>query len=318
MRTATLLLATALSVVPAHAQPTAAPLFVFHADDFWLNLHHFLYVLGRNEAGTPDRTRRAVVGAPADADSGLQTLTPEEQRTWREAVTAYAQGPSRQDAVFDEPLVNAGIALARVGPASALRGSGIDPAIVAVLDKAAAIYRKAWWPAHQRANAAWMKSTQALIDRHGTAMMAFLTRAYQLPWPSGGFPIRLSGYANWAGAYSTHGNLLVISSLDAGNGGVFALESSFHEAMHQWDEEVDAALSAEGKKLGLPVPDLLSHALIFYTAGEATRALIPSHVPYAEANGMWRQKGFGAFKQALDEVWKLYLNGKRLARRGAR
>ena len=25
-------------------------IFVFHTDEFWLNLHHFLYVLGRDEA----------------------------------------------------------------------------------------------------------------------------------------------------------------------------------------------------------------------------------------------------------------------------
>jgi len=33
---------------------------------FWNNLHHFLYVLGRDRNGTPDRTREAVASDNAD------------------------------------------------------------------------------------------------------------------------------------------------------------------------------------------------------------------------------------------------------------
>jgi len=36
----------------------------------------------------------------------------------------------------------------------------------------------------------------------------------------------------------------------------------------------------------------------------------PTHVPYAELNGLWRQKGLGSFKAALDAAWKPYLDGK--------
>jgi len=34
-----------------------------------------------------------------------------------------------------------------------------------------------------------------------------------------------------------------------------------------------------------------------------------AHGPYAEGNGLWRQKGLGAFKTALDRSWKPYLEG---------
>lgn len=140
--------------------PTIALLaiFVFHTDDVWLNLHQFLYVLGRHEAAMPDRMRRATVGAPADADNGLATLSSDEQRAWREAVTFYAQGPSKLDAVFDDPLIRAGQALAAAGNRSTLAGPGVDPKIAATLEKVAPIYGKAWWPAHARANRAWAQS----------------------------------------------------------------------------------------------------------------------------------------------------------------
>ena len=83
---------------------TATPIFRFETDGFWLNLHHFLYVLGRVEAKMPDIKREAVAGAPADEAQGLKTLSESERQAWREAVTAYANGLSKLDMMFDRQL----------------------------------------------------------------------------------------------------------------------------------------------------------------------------------------------------------------------
>jgi hypothetical protein len=79
-------------------------IFVFHTDEFWLNLHHFLYVLARAENKESDASREAVVDAPADQERGLAKLSPKEQAIWRKAVASYAAGPSKKDMVFDDPL----------------------------------------------------------------------------------------------------------------------------------------------------------------------------------------------------------------------
>ncbi|HEU5130883.1 MAG TPA: hypothetical protein VFT26_02225, partial [Pyrinomonadaceae bacterium] len=47
---------------------TSKRIFVFHNDELWLNLHHFLYVLGRVENKTTDSSRTAVVSAPKDEE----------------------------------------------------------------------------------------------------------------------------------------------------------------------------------------------------------------------------------------------------------
>ena len=181
---------------------------------------------------------------------------------------------------------------------------------VALLALAAAspVYRKAWWPAHQRANAAWVTAAESLVARHGAATLAFITRAYGEPWPAAGFPVNVTPYTNWAGAYSTRGTLLVIASLDPGTAGASGFETTFHEAMHQWDDAIDRALQSAAKARGRKVPDNLSHAMIFFTAGEAVRRTIPGHVPYAEANGIW-QRGLASFKSALDATWLPWLAG---------
>jgi hypothetical protein len=276
-------------------------IFVFHTDEFWLNLHHFLYVLGRAENKERDAAREAVAGAPTDQESGLQTLSAKNQRLWREAVRAYAAGPSKKDIVFDEPMPGLTRSLARAGNTKSLSGVEIDSATAAILERAAPIYRKAWWKKHREANRRWQKSMEVLVDRHGAAVLAFITNAYKMEWPATGFPIHVSGYSNWAGAYSITGNLLVLSSQSPSLQELYGLETIFHEGMHQWDEQLFEALRAQAVKLNKFFPRGLDHALIFYTAGEAVKHVVPGHVPYADKFGIW-QRGLASFKPALDEI----------------
>ena len=294
---------------PRENTKPANTIFIFHTDEFWLNLHHFLYVLGRAQNKTSDASREAVAGAPADQDKGLATLTATERDVWKEAVAAYATTLSKKDLVFDDPLPALTKALSQAGEKRSLAGVEVDPATAAILQRAEPIYRKAWWPAHRSANRAWLSSIQPYVDKHGSTVLSFITRAYQLTWPESGYAVHLSAYTNWAGAYSTRGDLLVLSSLTEANGGAYGLEIIFHEGMHQWDSQVFEALRTQARLQNKLVPRGLSHALIFFTAGEAVRRVIPGHVPYAEKSGVW-QRGMMHFKQPVEETWKPYLDGK--------
>jgi hypothetical protein len=271
-------------------------------------LHHFLYVLGRAQNNEGDASREAVAGAPSDEQRGLSKLNASEREIWRKALAAYAAGASKRDVVFDDPLPDVTNALVRAGIAKSLSGSSVDPTISSILESAAPVYRKAWWAQHQSANRKWRKAIESLVDKHGAAVMAFITSAYKMQWPVNGFDVHISAYANWAGAYSTKGHLLVLSSLDPSTQGAHGFETIFHEGMHQWDEQIQDALIDQAKRIGKYFPRGLSHSLIFYTAGEAVRCVIPNHVPYAEKFGVW-QRGMEPFKHALDEAWKPYLDG---------
>ena len=296
----------------AGAQSPAAtrttPIFIFHADEFWLNLHHFLYVLGRSANKTRDSSREAVVHAPADQDQGLAGLKPKQKQIWREAVAAYAAGPSQKDLIFDDPLAEITSALARAGDEKSLVNTGVDARIAQVLTQAAPIYRKVWWTKHRAANRAWKAAMQELVKQHGPKVLDFITNAYRLEWPVAGYDVHVSAYSNWAGAYSTKGNLLVASSLDAGVQGAYGLETIFHEGTHQWDTQVLQALREQARKLNVPVPANLSHGLIFFTAGEAVRHIFPDHVPYAYKFGVW-ERGLSNVREALEQSWKPYLEG---------
>ena len=288
---------------------TAGPIFRFETDGFWLNLHHFLYVLGRVEAKMPDIKREAVAGAPADEAQGLKALNESERQAWRQAVTAYANGLSKLDATFDRPMYDVTNAVRRASPDRDAASMQIDVAVAEALDRAAPIYRKGWWPRHRDANRKWLQSMQEPLKKYGPQLLTYVTRVYQEPWMAGGFPVNISGWTGWSGAYSTYDSLLVIATLNPGNQGLHGFEIMFHEAMHQWDEEIDARLLKIARANKLKFNDLLSHAMIFYTTGEAMKTVVPSHVPYAEIAGIWKGR-MGAFKPALDAHWKPYLEGK--------
>jgi hypothetical protein len=304
-------IAVAFAMGDARQKPSDAATAAYFVFDrpFWLNLHHFLYVLGRAELRTPDSQRRAVAGAPADMADGLGALDDGEQRVWRAAVSFYARSLSTKEVLFDGEMVAIGRALVAAGNRPALDSIGLDAKVVDTLRRAAPLYRKAWWPRHEHANGAFVDRLQALIAQHGEAVRAFITRAYGQKWPQAGFPISITAYANWAGAFSTSAGLIVISSRDPGAEGLKALESVFHEAMHQWDDAVDAMLIAQARRQGATVPDNLSHAMIFFTAGQAVRSVNPGYVPYAEAEGVWA-RGMGTLRPALEAAWQPYLAGQ--------
>jgi hypothetical protein len=287
------------------------PIFKFESDEFWLNLHKFLYVLGRAHNKYSDASREAVAKAPADAERGVASLTEADRQIWANAVKAYAEGLSRQDPIQSRDLALLEGRLADIDNARVVEGAKVDESLRAALEQAAPVYRKAWWPAHRAANRQWVSATQQLLKAQGPTVLQFITRAYQMAWPAGGYPVHAVAYASWAGAYSTDGNLLVVSSNPAaGTSGWGGLETVFHESIHQWDDAVAMLLDAQARPAGAQLPRNLSHAIVFFTAGEAVRRVAPAgYVPYADSAGVW-QRGMTNLKAALQEVWLPYLNGR--------
>src|SRR2546430_9505951 len=290
------------------AQSTA--IFNIRPDDFWVNLHKFLYVLGRAENRAADARQAPVADAPADSDRALASLTDDERRAWMEAISAYARGLSREDPTRDTALALLEGRLADAGESPTLN-TGVDDAVRIVLERAAPIYRKAWWASHRASNHAWIAATDQLIATHGPTVLAFIQGAYGLPWPTQGYPVHIVTYASWAGAYSTDGNLLVVSSnARAGTTGWAGLETVFHESIHQWDEPIEAILNADARAIAKRLPRNLSHALVFFTAAEAVRHVAPpGYVPLANATGAW-SRGMEGLKDALDATWLPYPNGR--------
>ena len=117
---------------------SGAELFRFRSG-FWLNLHHFLYVLGRSANGEADSKRAPVVNAPEDLGA-CEGLAPELKKAWSGAIEYYQRVVSKQDAVFDLGLISVTSALAAAD--ASLEQAQIPGKLRAVLEWAAPAYRR--------------------------------------------------------------------------------------------------------------------------------------------------------------------------------
>jgi hypothetical protein len=277
--------------------------------NFWVNLHHFLYVTARARRGL-DATRPAVTRS-LDDTAGIGTLSASTRSDWDQALAYYDREIAQRDILFDSSLVAITMALSHV-PGESLRGAGLDTSLTSALEHAAPAYRIVWWGRHDAANRRWITAVQPMLVQHGDSAAAWETRAFGVAWPNEGVPVDVTAYANWAGAYTTgNPSHVTISSLNADNQGTAAFETLFHEVLHTMDrplfERYRSAARAVGKRM-LRNP---THPFIFYTAGEVSRRLFPGHVPYAEAVGLWaRAEDLGAMRPLLQRHWQPWLDGQ--------
>ena len=244
------------------------------------------------------------MNAPADTQS-FESLTAKEREIWERAIAYYQKDVSPMDAIFDRDLIDITNALAAAGDASSLAGVAIPAPMRTVLEDAAPVFRKVWWERHSRSSRARTEELQALLARYGRPISEMLTKAYRQTWPPEGLTVQVCAYANWAGAYSTSGRLIVMASTYDGIAASDGLEIVFHEAMHQWDDAMIPRLRDTAQRLHADIPRDLFHSLIFYTAGYATSRVVPGHRPYADP--LWA-RGLPGHAQ-LDEYWLPYLRG---------
>lgn len=297
---------------PGHVQP-GLPVFEFHSG-FWTNLHHLLYQQAREVRDNPARR-------PAPA-FGEAALTPGEQHAWQEAVTFYASSLAGQDLLFNGDMVNIKNRLAEMEGEPDLQKSGLRPALVEALERAAPVYRARGWPAHDRENRAWVARVAPLVEQLGAGLSRKLAEVYQSQWPQGRIRVDVSYEANWAGAYTTLDPLhITISSSAPGNQGVAALEILFHEASHALAGTARDEIARECRTRNKPIPRDLWHALIFYTTGEMVRRTLADallarqaeppakdYMPYAYRQGLYR-RGWQSYLRVLERHWLAYLNG---------
>ncbi|HEV3329564.1 MAG TPA: hypothetical protein VG096_01195 [Bryobacteraceae bacterium] len=305
----TMIHALAFAVVQrSGGQPTPSERLFTFRQSIWLNLHHFLYVLGRARNNEPDSRRGPVAGASEETKEILDL--PEPDRTaWAKAVSTYAASVSKQDLVFDRRLTSLTKTIAGIEDNAQKLPPALGPDVRATLSAAAPIYRRVWWPRHTAANQQRIRELQKLIAQYGNAVEREVSRAYRTQWPQAGFAVNMVAYAQWGGAYSTAAGLIVVGSLDPAQAGTQGLESVFHEAMHQWDDATEAAIREIAKKSGVTAPRSLSHSLIFYTAGYSVAKVVPGHRPYAVVNRLW-DRGALVEKDKLDRFWQPYLEGQ--------
>jgi hypothetical protein len=280
--------------------------------DPWINLHHFLYQWAREDAGLASGRRKVTV--PEQASLG--GLAGEERTAWLQSVGFYRDNVAARG-LFDgemlqlkeELLMLAGDPRAR--PPDRIKG------IAAALSTAMPIYRDKWWPQHDKENRGWIERVLTPLRTCERRYVEMTVRVYGAVWPKDRWRVDVSAYANFAAGYTTYEGQVVIYSTDAGNQGLYALETIFHEIQHAGTiaGSIRNAIDRAFKPAGVEVPANLWHALIFATAGEFVRFTAasegrPEYTPYWIKEGFESLEGWSHLVPVVRQHWIPVVRGE--------
>jgi hypothetical protein len=301
------------AIQPAATRPLVAEtkLFSFHSD-FWVNLHHFLYMTARARAGM-DATRSATIKVLVDT-VGVGALSLEQRNALEVAIAYYARAVAPRDILFDSSLVAVNDRLVELEDATRVGGAaGLDTGIATALDRAAPVYRALWWPRHDAANRRWIAQVLPVLAEHGDEAARIEARAFRTPWSATPVRVDATAYTNWAGAYTTeYPSHINVGSVDEiGGRATSKFETLFHEVLHTMDDSLFLAVQAAFREKGKRMPRDPTHTFIFFTAGEVTGKLFPGYISFAEEGGLWtRNPEWARMLPLLRTHWRPYLEGR--------
>jgi hypothetical protein len=285
--------------------------FELHSDP-WINLHHFLYQWARQDQGLSGGRKPVTVPERAS----LPQMPAAARADWLRALTFYRDAiASRSHWDLDmlrlkRELVNlSGDATAR--PPDRING------IADALSTAMPIYLDRWWPRHDEVNRAWIDEAATRARRHERGFVAMTMRVHGAMWPQDRWRVDASAYANGIAGYTTREGHVVVYSTDAGIQDLFALEMIFHEIQHASviEGSTPAAVATAFTAVGVQVPDNLTHALIFATAGEFVRSIAagegrPRYQPYWINEGFETLEGWSHLVPAINQHWLPVVRGE--------
>jgi hypothetical protein len=182
-----------------------------------------------------------------------------------------------------------------------------------VLDAAAPVYRKHFWPAHDRANRAWIERAADGVRATAPEVIARLTKLYTMPWFDSPVRVDVVWVGNRQGAYATVGPThATISSGAANNTGWSAVEIVFHEISHILVEPIQQRLATA---LGERLRDhsVLWHVVQFYITGQVVRDVLAAkginYEPYLYSTGLF-DRAWGRYREAVEQHWRPYVDGR--------
>jgi hypothetical protein len=309
MRTiAIVFFASHVLAIPTFAQPATSRVaetsrLEFHSDVL-MNLHHTLFGAAwarRPQAGT----LQALAGAlPAPPDAALSA---EERAAWNGAVDYYDKELASRDLLRGKGMYEIKMALV----AGDLTSEAIGKPLRAVLASALPVYRKHFWPSHDRINRAWIDRTVRGVRDVGPQVIERLTKLYGRPWFDETVRVDVVWVGNRQGAYATdEPTHATISSGDPGNSGWAAVEIVFHEVSHTLIAGIEKQLAtALGDRLR--EHGILWHVVQFYITGYVVRAVLAARkVEYTPVVEEIFGRAWGQYRGVVAQNWQPYVDGK--------
>ncbi len=322
MRSVTLALILVVGSSPAPGHVSAEPVTEVQQlrfySAFWPNLHNVLWseAWARRPASDAEPSPAGKLPEPLSAD-----LAEAERGAWDGAVAYYDREIADLHPLFDRESRAIRMALLEAG--SELPATGLAPEHRRVLTEVAAVYRKYWWPAHDRANREWIAEARSKVTALSPEVPEGLARLYATPWFAAPLRVDVVRVSSREGAFTSNEPApghITISSSSPGNQEWAAAEVLFHEASHLLFLPAMRAFGAELKAQGKNTRDgpaeswnvHVWHAALFYSTGEVVRRALEArgirYQPYAYKTGLF-DRSWSRFRALIEAYWKAFVDG---------
>ena len=282
------------------SRPVAEVANVRFESDPLLNLHHVLYAAAW--ARRTDRTRSLAGELPAPLEA---RMTGEERAAWGAAVDYYDKHIASRDLLRARGMEELKAALV----AGNLGSDAVGPELRAVLESAMPVYRRYFWPDHDRANRTWIAATRDRMTQVAPEVIARLERLYGVKWFASPVRADVVWVANAEGAYTTDGPP-AHATISIETKEWASVEIVFHEFSHVLVLPLERRLA---DALGDRIRNhrVLWHAIQFYLTGAAVQEVLKargiSYTPFSEDlfNRAWPQ-----YRKPVEANWGPYVQGK--------
>jgi hypothetical protein len=265
-----------------------------------VNLHHVLYAAAW--ARRPDRTRNLAGELPASLDARMTT---EERAAWDRAVDYYDRTIASRDLLRTRGMYELKVALA----AGNLASDAVGAELRAVLESALPVYRRYFWPDHDRANRAWIAASTDRLNQIGPEVIAKLEKLYGVEWFTSPVRVDVVWVANREGAYTTVGPpphaVVSVETADWA-----AVEIVLHEFSHVLVLPLERRLAAA---LGDRIRDHrpLWHAIQFYLTGAAVQGVLKARgISYTPFSNDLFNRAWPRYRKPVEASWEPYVHGK--------
>jgi hypothetical protein len=288
-----------------------APFRVYSA--FWMNLHDVLWAEAWARRPATAEKEAGTLPEPLNAD-----LAASERQAWANAVAYYDNELADLNPVFEMAPIR--IALMR---AEGSVPTGLSAGHQQALSTAPPVYRKHWWPAHDRANRAWAADVFARVASLSPAVPDRIARLSGTPWLSQGLRVDVVRAGLREGAATSiqpAPGHVTVSSGNPNLQGWSGAEVVLHEATHliyiPVMDAFAAELRAQGKDIRTgPIQSWNAnvwHAAMFYMTGKIVSDALAqrgiTYEPYLGRTGLL-ERAWPQFRGPLDAHWRPYVDG---------
>ena len=281
-----------------------SPFRVYSA--FWPNLHHVLLAEALARRGSAGGGLATSLAEPATAP-----LTADERRAWDDAVSYYDSKLADLHPLFEMGPIRK----AMLAATAELPPGGLEPAHRQALAAAALVYRRHWWPSHDRANRAWIVDPMAKVASLSPGVPERLSSLYGTPWLTRNVRVDVVPIASREGAFTAADPAPAHITISSGSPVVAdwtAAEVLFHESSHPLAFPMIEAFAVESKAQGKNARDFW-HVALFYMTGEVIRQALAArgitYEPYLYKTGLLDRE-WPQFKPLVETHWRAYVNGE--------